>query len=405
MPMSIKKLRKAFVAVEGEVFAGSDDDIRALIEGVDSEQEAVQKMVDWSEDDADENADEEENGGEPVDVNAANKNFAQAVDLAKVLVADVEFNQHIERVVEAGEEVKRGGVVAYFDLKRLFPGDKINDLPVPRTDKGNNPAKYRGFVPKPGGGEREGDRNKYKDMALQLPKVKAWNKKIADMRDAKANVEGCDRALQDLGPQRLESEIKRYSQRVTAAVSTLELGASIHFMLEEFRNFAGINVEFDYEMGKDGKPTDKVANTTTPIVVSNPHNKTQFASVSAKQFANLNVQKIKEGGGTFAAFLSATARKRTGNGGEAKTEEAKITVSTLPAFQTACTLLVAFIDDNDKYSALHAALNKKGKGADDLLNTIGEARLAFNAIFDNKPEYQRRFAAIQAAAKDEEKAA
>lgn len=409
MSLSIKMLRKAFAKSEGEAFAGSDDDIRSLVEGMDQKDPdfvalAVVEMTNWSlgdETDEDE-TDEDENGSEPVDINAANQSFAQAINLSKVLVADRDFNEHIERVVVAGEDVKRGGVVAYLDLKK-HGDDYLNSLPVPKSDTGNNPAIYRGMVDGPGGKQREGDRNKYRDIALQLPKVKAWRKHVLDLRDAKGNVEGCDPKLRMLGMARLESDIKKYTARVTAAVTTLELGASIHYMLEAFRDFSGVNVDFDYDeiKGDDGKIVKTVANTLTPIIVRHPTNVTLFQTLSAKQFANLNVKKIREGGGTYEAFLSASARKRKAT---TKDEQVQISVSTIEAFQTATNLLSSFLDDADNNGKVYALLHKKSKGSDDLLLSIGDLRIELNTIWE-KAKLQQRYATLAAAKAAEEKAA
>lgn len=238
----------------------------------------------------------------------------------------------IDTINKAKQEYEGGSFAVMFRLAAILTPEEQAALPDPKSDTGNNPAKY--LVPvrqisSKGTKEVWKERYYYKELTLNLPGVVAKTKMKDQlerlnraMKDDSVNTADIPQSFKDWAIDFRNAQIQKLTNEVNVAVRSVVAAFELFFQLRRFNTeLAHVSASPIFAIGPDSKPMDgqegrpfKVESTTTPIVIRSTVPGREFVDVkmvSVGSFLKYDVKKAKEtNGGTYESVMATVSREK-----------------------------------------------------------------------------------------------
>lgn len=314
---------------------------------------------------------------------------SEAKRLAQMV--DETFSTQVEQTFEAREIMKRAGLVWLLELRRVYSDEEMDSLPVPGTDTGNNPDKYKRSA-NTGTGERQSPVGAfYLDWFDETPMGKHINGQIKAIKDAKSKAVGADLTLNDNVPKR-DAMLNKWEARRTNGVTQVRLAVNIWLKMRSISEYLP-NVEVEFlTTGEDNNV--EVMATTTPIRVYGtvkPHNSYVYSIGSFLQLKpSVAAEKAGNTGDQAAALDATTAREPNGP------QTYDWSIKDIPSFNYGMSELSNLLDNGKTVTALIVALNKTDSDADyEHIFTVYEA---LQGIVSKYPNRMRKISEAKAEA-------
>lgn len=300
------------------------------------------------------------------------------------------------------KEAWEGGKFAVMTkLTDNMTPEQIDELPDPKADTGNNPAWYK--IEKFKDGKANGWKEVYfyKELTNDLPGIQAKLKRInqlqRSMKDPASTFTGdIGNDIKDLSHDYRIAEIKRLETEISNAHKNVVGAFELRAQLVKFEELKHVSVSLITAIGPDGQPLDgkedrefKIDPTLTPIVIRSTvkgREDKDYVHVPVGTFLRYDVEKAKEGGGTYAALEQTIKREaktdvKGGAAGNVQDTSKPQAINTADTFAARMMDIAEFTDrvwsekTNATFEALRNAVH--GAGSDD---TFTSCRTAFELL-------------------------
>lgn len=292
-------------------------------------------------------------------------------------------------VMKAKEDWQGGPIRVLLALQASYTPEELASFPVPDSDTGNNPDKFKIEVVKDGSTVKR-PTTWYTQFADATKEGKAICDRIEMIeRAAKTDTvkTGIPEDILSLNPTQREVELNRLKGRRNTIRASYKKAVALNIQFNLVNEMDGIQAE---PIWIDGKEGEEVENTTKPIAVwqipeeGKPVKNWEAYSVGS--FMKLSVGKALEKGGTFKALKESVTRAKAGAVGN------NAAATKTPAIATLETLLERMVEvhsyamdkvmmakDTAEYGTILKTLNSKG--ADELVTTFVELKVMFDQIY------------------------
>src|SRR5258706_7691220 len=333
----------------------------------------------------------------------------------------------IDTIAKAREDYEGGPFAVMYKVMDKMPNEKIEALPDPDADSGNNPGKFKVRTVNAKGKPVVKEYKYYYVLSDGLPCNIAKQARIdmleLSMKDpVYFNISSVPQDIKDMDVSRRNAEIGKLERALTTSRSNVLAAFELYFHIRKANDLPGVTVTVQYALGDDGQVLDGEdgretvvdTGTKTPITITTTvkgREKKDTVDMSVGSFKKLRPGVAMEGGGTYTAFVNSAPKvlrgtKTTDEPGGAKPER----IATLD------TLLARLVDIHDYmdevtsdtkgavFGALLNMLNKK-EGSADLLITITECRDFLTAALDKTYKAGERYQQYRVAKLEAEDAA
>lgn len=339
----------------------------------------------------------------PQDVSASN-DTASAFNLGKSTEGNNAFNSVCIKLVEAGEETKRGPLTmlwaiedAGIDLHRVAkPGTKTGDAT-------NRPVEnYTKQVKDAATGESKNVKgNWFTDFTAGTKEGQEWQARIDDVKIA-ANPETSAKSKwykeYRNDPIYLANEKNKYTQRLSALRNLIRNAVRIWDKQNELDEYAAAQWKIaEYDVMEGDKVVTKQQNTPKPFIVSDTKNPQRFKALAVGQFLKLDTKEAIEKGSTFDALIDTLTQGDTSTSTEG--EKAPPIADPVQVQRVADSLNNYLDFESDKGRVHQAALltEMEKKSNDAMVLSIGRLYLTLDTIY---PKIQGRYERLAAALAD-----
>jgi hypothetical protein len=234
----------------------------------------------------------------------------------------------IELLNKAKQDWEGGPFVVLNRLTSIMSKEKLDALPDPKSDTGNNPAKY--LLKK----VRTNSKGKtvvewkehyyYSDLALSLPGIVAKQQQKLQLErslDKQANQDGVPVNYRDMSIEYRNALITKLNGEISGAVRSVSLAFELLFQLKHFNeDLDTVYAKPIYAMGSDGKLMDgqdgrpfQVEATKQPIFICTTIEERKgldYDYLSIGRFLDIDIPKAIENGGTYGAAMHTITRQK-----------------------------------------------------------------------------------------------
>ncbi len=310
----------------------------------------------------------------------------------------------IDTIAKAREDYEGGPFAVMYKVMDKMPNEKIEALPDPDADSGNNPGKFKVRTVNAKGKPVVKEYKYYYVLSDGLPCNIAKQARIdmleLSMKDpVYFNISSVPQDIKDMDVSRRNAEIGKLERALTTSRSNVLAAFELYFHIRKANDLPGVTVTVQYALGDDGQVLDGEdgretvvdTGTKTPITITTTvkgREKKDTVDMSVGSFKKLRPGVAMEGKGTYDAFINSAPTVKRGTKGELVDQ----TGGTKPELiNTNETFIARMVDIHDyidvimsdtkqtSVSALLGLLNGKS-GGDDLLITLTEVRDGLNTI-------------------------
>lgn len=357
----------------------------------------------------------------------------KAVALAQVI--NEPLMAEIDILNKAHHDWEGGAFTVMHRLTSIMKPEELDNLPVPGSDSGNNPARYlvpiTKISPKGKRSEEWKERDYYVDLALNLPGV-VLKQKLKDQLERANGSDSVNKS--DIPANVLDWDIDyraslaiKLQQEIDGAVRAVTQAFGLYFQLKAFNTeLQHVSATPIWALGPDGMPLNgangramKVENTKKPIVIRSTiegREMTDRKEVSIGTFLKYNVAKAAENnGGTYQAVMNTIARDKpeeqsghAGGTGNAQDQSRPQAINTPETASARVMDVYVFLDEaiKSKDKANWQKIKKSLQGEDsdeDFLAWRG--LLHYAKLLVGSPADDKRYKELTADMDDEDKVA
>ena len=214
----------------------------------------------------------------------------------------------------------------------ILTEEQIAELPDPKSDTGNNPARYK--VEKFKDGKSSGWKEVYfyKELTQDLPGIRAKVTRIDQLKrsmqdPAKVFTGDIGDDIKNMVDDYRVAQIKRLEKEISNAVGNVTGAFELFFQLQKFEELKHVTYSLVFDLDEQGQPMDgvdgrpfRIAPTQTPIVIKSTvkgREDIDKVQVSVGTFLKYDIDKAVEGHGTYQALMNTVKREKaedeTGN--------------------------------------------------------------------------------------------
>lgn len=339
---------------------------------------------------------------------------AHALSLAAKLHANKAFEETLEHLVDAGEEVKQGPLTMMFALEDVF-GENLEGIAEPGTEDGNNPEKYKVWVIVDGE-RKQRNGNFFTDLFNGTLMGERINARLAQVKEAlKSNADMAKITMKDIrdkidDKRWLTAEGKKLGARLAAGRGLVRKAAQVKFAITRITELAGVGV--DYATYKDEAGREQLLRTQYPFVVYDETKRGQETHCSVSQLLALgtreNIAAVTMKGGSYSVLVG-TLRRDTSKD-KTKETAVSIDIQSIDNLHDYMAGVATFLDyvtpEGRKHKAALVDL-MKGKQGDELVLIFGKLYLSMDSIWATISNRYEKLAdeLAKVAGEDEAKAA
>lgn len=340
--------------------------------------------------------------------------FANAQELAS---QSDWLSSTINVIAKAKQDYEGGPFAVMFKVMDKMPAEKIEALPDPDAETGNNPGKFKVRTVGNNGKPVVKEFKYYYVLSDKLPGNIAKQQRIdmleLSMKDpVQFNVSSVPQDIKDMDIERRKAEISRLNGELSTSRTNVLAAFELLFHIRAVNALAGVTCSVLYAIGADGKLLDGedgrecvVENTKQPIIITTTvegRKGKDTTQISVGSFKKLRPDVAREKGGTYSALIDSAPTVKRGTKGEATDSTGG---SKPERIATNDTLYARMVDVHDylddissdtkqtNYSAILGLLNKK-EGSEDMLVTFTEVRDFLTGILNKTYKAGERYQAI-----------
>ncbi len=319
----------------------------------------------------------------------------------------------VEAIAKAREDYEGGPFVVMYKVMAEMSQEKIDALPDPNVDSGNNPGQFKTRSVNAKGKPVVKTWNYYHVLSDGLPCNIAKQQRIdmleLSMKDpVQYNVSSVSQEIKDMDKPRRYAEIGKLERALTTSRSNVLAAFDLYFHIMAANALPGVFVTIQYALDDNGNELngeggrEKVVDlgTMTPITITTTNKareKKDTIDISVGSFKKLRPDLAKESGGTYDAFINSAPTVKRGT--KATEEPGGAKPERIASLDTLLARLVDIHDYMDEitsdtkqavFGALLNLLNKK-EGSADLLITVTECRDFLTSALDKTYKAGERY--------------